>query len=90
MAAANILAGYSVLLLDINGTFMFNQDRFGPDQDFYATYRAVGGTKLSAQKISSAVTACVRKMSTIYEDPGRHDTFPSVQGVLSICRNART
>jgi len=33
---------FPVLLLDMNGTFMFGHDRFGPDEDYYATYRPLG------------------------------------------------
>ena len=31
---------FSVLLFDMHGTFAFGEDRFGPEQGFYATYRS--------------------------------------------------
>ena len=37
---------FSVLLLDMNGTFMFGHDRFGPDEDYFATYASLGGRNL--------------------------------------------
>lgn len=42
---------FSVLLLDMNGTFMFGHDRFGPDQDYFATYQRVGGRSLDRESV---------------------------------------
>ena len=36
---------FAALLLDMNGTCMFGHDRFGPDQDYVATYRSHGGIR---------------------------------------------
>ena len=44
---------FSVLLLDMNGTFMFGEDRFGEGEDFYRTYRALGGRRLVSRPSSS-------------------------------------
>ena len=52
--ASNLTKPFKILLLDLNGTFMFEQDRFGPEQDYSATYRADGGTRLTAAEISTA------------------------------------
>ena len=30
---------FDVLLRDMNGTFVFGEDRLGPDEDFHSTYR---------------------------------------------------
>lgn len=38
MVAPDILSPFAVVLLDMNGTFMFREDRSGPDQDYAATY----------------------------------------------------
>ena len=45
---------YDVLLLDLNGTFMFGQDRFAPDEAFGETYRGLGGTRLSDTEVSGS------------------------------------
>ncbi len=37
----------AAVLLDMNGTFMFQGDRFGTDQDYAATYRTLGGRQLA-------------------------------------------
>ena len=50
-----MLARFTVVLLDMNGTFMFGGDRFGPEQDFAATYHALGGRRLAAQVVQDGV-----------------------------------
>jgi putative hydrolase of the HAD superfamily len=79
----SILDRYGTLLLDMNGTFMFEQDRFGPHQNYHATYRELGGETLAVEKVQSAVSACVYRMAAIYEDSSCHDSFPSVLNVLN-------
>jgi phosphoglycolate phosphatase-like HAD superfamily hydrolase len=37
------LKGVQALLLDMNSTFMFGEDRFGSDEDFSLIYRRLGG-----------------------------------------------
>lgn len=78
MTKMTLLERCSVLLLDMNSTFMFGEDRFGPEQDFYATYVALGGSRLSSEKVNRAIRACYRSMATDYETPERFDDFPSL------------
>ena len=80
--ARRLLASCRVALLDMNGTFMFGQDRLGPDEDFVATYRDVGGRELPAGVVTVAVRACVARMSRLYDDPACADDFPSVLEAL--------
>lgn len=49
---------FPALLLDMNGTFMFGEDRFGAGEDFHATYRSVGGRRLSAAEVTRFIRAC--------------------------------
>jgi len=58
MVAPDILSPFAVVLLDMNGTFMFREDRFGPDQDYAATYRALGGRRLAAELVQAIMAAC--------------------------------
>ena len=83
MAGLRLLDRFSVVLLDLNGTFMFGQDRFGPDQDYAATYRELGGGALSPMVVSRAIAECWRRLEEIADDPGRYDSFPSVVEILS-------
>lgn len=67
----------------MNSTFMFGQDRLGPDEDFAATYRAGGGRDFPSEAVSVAVRACVARMSLMYDDPACVDDFPGVLEVLA-------
>jgi putative hydrolase of the HAD superfamily len=76
------LHSFSGLLLDLNGTFMFGEDRFGPTHDYYATYRAVGGTRLVEREVRLAVDTCFAELDRIYNDGAHHESFPSVAATL--------
>jgi len=73
-----LLDKFPVLLLDMNGTFMFGEDRFGADEDFHTTYRSVGGRRLSAAEVTRFIRACYYGMSRDYDNPERYDDFPSL------------
>ena len=77
-----MLSRFAVVLLDMNGTFMFGGDRFGPEQDFAATYHALGGRRLIAQVVQDGVLACFETLGVIYDDSARCDSFPSVLETL--------
>ncbi len=74
----NLLDRYSVILLDMNSTFVFGEDRFGDDQDFFATYAALGGTMLNRLTVDRAIRRCFARMYEDYVDPAKIDEFPSV------------
>jgi putative hydrolase of the HAD superfamily len=73
-----LLDKFSVLLLDMNGTFVFGQDRFGEAEDFYATYRSVGGSRLRSLEVSRLILNCHKGMCADYADPRRQDDFPTL------------
>lgn len=73
---------FSVLLLDMNGVFMFGEDRFGLEQDFHPTYRGLGGTRLGAREVNKAIRSCHEGMAGEYESPQHVDDFPSVREAL--------
>ena len=73
---------FSVLLLDMNGTFMFGEDRFGRDEDFHATYRALGGITLSPSQVGAALRGCYDAMLSISKLPERFDDFPFLAEAL--------
>ncbi len=78
-----LLDRFSALLLDLNGTFMFGQDRFGPDEDYHSTYRNLGGQRLSSGEVRAAIDACHFQLNRHYHDPASRDAFPPVAGVLA-------
>lgn len=73
-----ILQNYKAILFDMNGTFMFDGDRFGPHQDYNASYRAVGGEKLSPAEVHRAVQACHAAFLRDYADPALTECFPAL------------
>lgn len=74
---------YKAVLFDMNGTFMFEGDRFGPAQDYYATYRAVGGVKLLSGEVRAAVDACYSAFLRDYADPALVECFPSLAACVA-------
>ena len=82
VTAPDILSRFAGVLLDMNGTLMFGGDRFGPDQDYAATYRTLGGSRLATEVIRATVTACCETFQPIYNDPERCDSFPQVLDTL--------
>jgi putative hydrolase of the HAD superfamily len=73
---------YTVILLDMNGTFMFDGDRFGDSEDFFDTYRKLGGSGLDRKVVNSAIRDCYRAMLKDYENSSKHDDFPSLDYAL--------
>ena len=70
------LAQFSAVLFDMNGTFMFGHDRFGPDVDYFETYRALGGSRLDREALQATMTRCLDGLLAAYNDPDRFDDFP--------------
>lgn len=87
--SAGALDRFAVVLLDLNSTFMFDEDRFGPDQDYHATYAAEGGRALPPAAVRAAVDACYAFLAARYGDPAYRDDFPSVGEALDAWRETR-
>lgn len=81
--ATPFLDRFDVILLDMNGTFMFGHDRFGPDEDYFATYRAVGGRRLSREELLRVMAASLPTLLRLYETPAHFDDFPTLGEVFS-------
>ncbi len=73
---------FDAVLFDLNGTFMFGQDRFGPDERYGATYRALGGERLSDDEVRTIVDATIRDLTEKYHDSTWHDRYPGVPETL--------
>lgn len=78
----SILDRFTVVLLDMNGTFMFGQDRFGPGEDFAATYRSLGGKVVADADVDRAVRATYDRMLFDGRNPANYDDFSGVADVL--------
>ena len=72
---------HPVVLLDMNGTFVFGGDRFGPSEDYAATYRSLGGTAPGVA-VDAAVGAVYDYLDRRYTDAAFHEAFPNVADAL--------
>jgi len=77
-----VLERFQVVLLDMNGTFMFGGDRFSDGEDFAATYHSLGGRRLQNTEVNVVIRACYKAMLSDYEDPKKYDSFPQVVETL--------
>jgi putative hydrolase of the HAD superfamily len=69
---------FKAVLFDMNGTFMFGHDRFGADADFFATYKALGFRRLTADAVRTAVLACCAGFNRDYNEAQLVNAFPSL------------
>jgi len=76
--AMRIRDRFPVILLDMNGTFMFGEDRFGPDENFFKTYERVGRGRLSRPEVNSAIRHCFEGMLRDSRDSNRYESFLSL------------
>lgn len=69
------------LLLDMNSTFMFGEDRFGENEDFSFYYHSIGG-KLSKDKINHIIRSTFIYLEDRYSDETYRHTFPSLEQAI--------
>ena len=73
--------GKRALLLDMNGTFMFGEDRFGPTEDFSRHYLSIGGT-LPEREINRIIRGAYEYLEVRYPDEGYRHSFPSLESAV--------
>ncbi|HBC56773.1 MAG TPA: hypothetical protein DCZ03_06370 [Gammaproteobacteria bacterium] len=76
-----MLTGKTALLLDMNGTFMFGEDRFGDSEDFSAHYYKIGG-KLPQSEINKIVRDAYQYLDVRYTDENYRQNFPSLESAI--------
>ncbi len=76
----------SVLLLDMNSTFMFGEDNFGSSEDFSKYYHKIGGI-LSTEEINRIIRAVYSYLDERYPDENFRHTFPTIEVVLKTIVN---
>ncbi|VAW52525.1 hypothetical protein MNBD_GAMMA05-1111 [hydrothermal vent metagenome] len=77
----NIFEGKEAILLDMNGTFMFGEDRFSLDENFYSYYRQLDG-KLSEIKVNEIIRSAYDYLESKYHDERYVNNFPSVEKAI--------
>ncbi len=76
-----IFAEKKALLLDMNGTFMFGEDRFGDSEDFSKYYYEIGGT-LPLNEINQIIRAVYKYLEVRYPDEKYQHRFPSLENTI--------
>lgn len=70
---------FEVLLLDMGGTFMFDGDHFSDSADFGATYRHLGGFRLSPGTVRLLLLDAFTALEEAYHDPAWYHSFPPLR-----------
>jgi len=69
------------LILDMNNTFMFGEDRFDESENFFIYYRSINGT-LAKDKLNQIIRATYKYLDDRYPDEKHRLNFPSVQEAI--------
>ena len=70
---------FPVLLFDMGGTFVFDCDRFGANENFHQTYRSIGGTRLSSCEVDRFIRGCFKGMMRDYDDSACFENFSTLR-----------
>jgi len=73
--------GKKALLLDMNSTFMFGEDRFGDAEDFSVHYFKIGGT-LPESVINRIIRTTYQYLDVRYPDENYRHGFPSLERAI--------
>jgi len=71
------LKGKRALLLDMNSTFMFGEDRFGSTEDFSIIYQQLGG-EFPGFQVNQLIRECYRYLDHRYPLLEYRENFPSL------------
>ncbi len=74
------------LLLDMNGTFMFGEDRFGADEDFSEYYRSIGGS-LPDAVVNEVIRNTYDFLDEKYSAEEYRYCFPSLDAAIEASSN---
>lgn len=86
--APRFIDGFDVILLDVQKTFMFGVDRFGPEENFADTYRAMGGDRLGDAAVNAVIRTSFEYLISRYDDPAYFDDFPSLDQAMAAAKEA--
>lgn len=73
---------FEIILLDQGQTFMFENDRFGAEVDYFSTYRQIGGRLLTKEQLKAVMEKLVAHLFTLARDPAHYNSFPTVSQAL--------
>lgn len=79
----SLFVGKKALQLDMNGTLMFAEDRFGESEDFSMHYFTIGGT-LPRDEINSIIRSVYAYLETKYPDDHYRHNFPTLESAINV------
>ena len=69
------------LLLDMNSTFMFGEDRFGENEDFFTYYKKAGGS-FKKKELNHIIMYAYEYLDIRYSDEKYRHNFPSLKQAI--------
>jgi len=81
---------YKVIILDMGNTFMFDCDRFGENEDYYSTYRILGGKELDQVRVTLSINHLYSRMMLDHMDPDclcKFKTIPEFMQDISMIKD---
>ncbi|MDX1641954.1 MAG: HAD family hydrolase [Balneolaceae bacterium] len=78
------LSNIDGILLDMNSTFMFEEDNFDAQQDYYKTYLELNGKRLSKNSVNNIIRDCYNGMAILYKDSEYFENFPLVKDAFAL------
>ena len=76
-----MIEGKEALLLDMNSTFMFGEDRFGDDEDYLEYYSSIGG-KLPSEVVNGVIRSSYDYLGDKYPSEEYRNCFPSLETAI--------
>ena len=77
----SMIEGKEALLLDMNSTFMFGEDRFGVDEDFSKYYRSIGGD-LPSHVVNEVIRNSYNYLDERYPAEEYRHSFPTLKSAV--------
>lgn len=81
-----VLTGKKALLLDMNSTFMFGEDRFSESEEFSTYYYEIGGT-LPEAELNEIITSAYKYLECKYPEEKYRHNFPTVEEAIVCVSN---
>ncbi len=76
-----MLTGKKALLLDMNSTFMFGEDRFSESEEFSKYYNRIGGS-LPEIELNEIIISTYKYLEERYPDKQYRHNFPTVEEAI--------
>jgi putative hydrolase of the HAD superfamily len=73
-----ILNNCEVMLFDVCNTFMFGTDRFSENENYYETYKSIGGKELAKDEINKIINELLASMISEGRNPANYESYRTI------------